>query len=93
MGKRRLEIEVETETIVLRGPAPIMNWCRECGENSTRITASQAGIITGLTDLVVYRMIVTGQLHAMETIDGRLQICLRSLSRNQEDQDVEGLTT
>ena len=93
MAKRRLELEVETETIVLRGQAPVVSWCGECERLSPRITPSQAAMIAGVTDMAVYKMIKRGLLHPTETPDGRLQVCLRSLTGIERTHDVAQILT
>ena len=79
MGKRRLELEVQTETIVLRGPAPGVSWCHECEEASMKISVEHAAVLTSASEMMIYRMVEEGRLHHAETADGRLRICLQSL--------------
>ena len=81
MGKRRLELEVQTETIVLTGQAPRVSWCHECERHSWKISVEHAAMLSGATEMMVYRMVEEGRLHHAETADGRVRICLESLSK------------
>ena len=44
-----------------------------------RITSEQAAMLTGVSELLIYRMIEGEQLHRSEMADGRLRICMASL--------------
>jgi len=54
-------------------------WCAECGSTVRTVApiALAAAIAVALADL--YALLDAGQIHAAETADGQLQICLQSL--------------
>ena len=79
--KRRIELSIETEKITLHGPVPEIGWCAECEKHSMRITSEQAAILAGVSEMLIYRMVESERLHHSETADGRLRICMASLSR------------
>lgn len=88
MRKRKIEVEVETEKIVLRGRAPSISWCRECGRHTAWVNAEQAATLAGVGEMMIYRMVELGRLHHVETTGGRLRICLRSLSAIEQSSIV-----
>ena len=78
--KRRREITLETEKIVIRGELPEFNWCDQCAASTPRVTAERAAILIGEEIERLYRRTECGQVHSTRTPGGVLMICLKSLS-------------
>jgi hypothetical protein len=80
MKKRRTEIVVETDEIVLRRVgASVAIWCAECGSLARMIAPEGAMAVTGASSREVYRWVEAGQVHFLETVEGFLLICSNSL--------------
>jgi hypothetical protein len=78
--KRRREITVETERIVIRGQLGEINWCDACAASTPMVIADQAASLIGEGIDRFNRLIEQGQLHATRTSAGTVMICLKSLS-------------
>jgi len=78
--KRRREITLETEKIVIRGDLLQFNWCEWCAASSPQVTAEQAAILLGEALEELYRRVDRSQVHSTPTPGGALMICLNSLS-------------
>ncbi len=81
MKRRRIEITVETEqVIILRQPGlrergeHITGWCPVCAELVQRLAAAEADALVGLAPQEI-----DAQLHFTEMPDGTLRLCLNSL--------------
>jgi hypothetical protein len=77
--KRRREITLETEKIVIRGEFPEINWCDVCTASTLKLTAEQAAVLIGEEIEHLYRMAECGQVHSTRS-RGVVMICLKSLS-------------
>ena len=79
--RRRTEITLErAELSVLRRPvhqAP--TWCAQCEESVQMITPDEAVAVAGRTAREIYRWVEAGRVHFLETPQGLISICLRSL--------------
>jgi hypothetical protein len=85
--KRRTEIIVETERVILirrrrRGPGPAL-WCEACGADSLMLTTGEAAALLGATERHIFRLAEVGQLHWTETPEGALLICRASLRQQK----------
>ena len=49
-----------------------------------KISVDHAAVLSGASEMMIYRMVEEGRLHHAETTDGRLRICLQSLSAMKE---------
>jgi len=78
--KRRREITVETERIVIRGELHQLIWCERCTASTPTVTAEQAAMLIGEEAERIHRKAECGQVHATRTSNGVLMICLKSLS-------------
>jgi hypothetical protein len=78
--KRRREITVETERIVIRGELSEISWCEACAASAPMVAPAQAALLTGDEVEVLYRRIEQGQVHSTRRPGGTLMICLKSLS-------------
>jgi hypothetical protein len=79
MAKRRVEMMVETERVVLRGRKPQVSWCENCGAPSLKLTIEQMTIVTGEDESTISRLIESSVLHQSRSTDGLTRICLHSL--------------
>jgi hypothetical protein len=80
--KRRIEITVETERVVLvrrRREKSVMLWCVACGAENFMLTMDQAAAFLGLSSMAVFRLAETGRLHWQETRAGSVLVCRNSL--------------
>jgi len=78
-----MEITLERDELaVLRRPVHrTLTWCTECGERVQMITPDEAVAIAGRSAREIYRWVEAGRVHFLETPQGLLSICLRSLYR------------
>jgi hypothetical protein len=81
--KRRTEITIETERIVIasRNTAsrPPLIWCLSCAEQVVPLTIDEAAIEWRVSSLTLFRRSESGLVHYVETADGLLLICPYSL--------------
>ena len=82
MKNKRTEILIETRerTMVRWLENKITTACHGCGEQQNFILPEHAAIETGTSVREVVRLVETGDLHFLETVDGLLMICEPSLS-------------
>ena len=80
--KRKTSITVESERVVwirkhrARSPA----WCPECGEQASLISTDEAALLSHVSTRAICRLVDTGRIHFIETPEGLLFVCLKSLS-------------
>jgi hypothetical protein len=80
--KRRIEITVETEQItVARDETSLSAWCDGCQSHVLLIGAQQAAQLAELSLRQLVSKTFSAELHFYEPPDGRLLICLASLSQ------------
>jgi hypothetical protein len=79
--KRRTEIIVETERIIMTSPPSVSlhKWCEHCSAQVEMMTPEHAATLIQITPRVVYRWIEAQLLHFIEEADGRVLICRNSL--------------
>lgn len=81
MGKKRTEITIETERILLissRSDSFIL-WCERCGRRMPMLTVDEASAVTRDSVEEILRKIEDQQLHCVQMHGSRLRICLNSL--------------
>lgn len=80
--KKRTLITVETDRVVLINGSPLSQlvWCAACAAQVRMVTVDQAAALARTSSRMIYRMVENDQLHFTETPEGRLFICLNSLS-------------
>src|SRR5215468_10738297 len=61
--------------------------CRICGEDVKMIAAEKAATICHCSRRKIYRWVEEGDLHFIETTDGEVLVCGRSLSRKMDELD------
>lgn len=77
--KRRTEIIIETERIIVVPSPTIPLWCNACSRQVEMVTPEQAAALVNVTPRTVYRWVEAQLLHFIEESDGRLLICRNSL--------------
>lgn len=87
--KRRTEITVETHkvTIIRRANRISREWCETCAVEVQMLSTEQAVAFAGLSTRAICRGVEAGQLHFRETGDGRLFICVNSLTTNTNQEE------
>ncbi|MBD0325869.1 MAG: hypothetical protein ICV68_05525 [Pyrinomonadaceae bacterium] len=81
--KRRTEITIKTDRLViLRHSRNIKRaaWCDACAAPTQLLNVDEAATLARSTSRAIYRRVEAAQLHFTETSEGRLLICLNSLS-------------
>lgn len=91
--KRRAEITVETEQVVIIRPteAGASRWCSDCEATVLMVTSDNAALLLGSSLRAICRQVEAGQLHFRETETGRLFICLNSITNHMTSQQGESL--
>lgn len=79
--KRRIEIIVEQQRSLSISTRRIsaVGWCAPCGQKVQMVTAEDAAQIAQVNARTIYRRTESGQLHFIESQEGILLICTRSL--------------
>ena len=78
---RRMKITIETERLlVMRRGMSLFSFCASCGDEVRMVTIDQAAMLARLTAREIYREVEAGMLHFLETTDGSLLVCFRSLN-------------
>ncbi len=82
MIKRRMEINIKTERLVIvshRPSARMIAWCDPCARTARMLTVDEAAALLRTTARDIYRRVEAAELHFRETPEGALLICLNSL--------------
>lgn len=77
--KRRTEIIIETERIIVVPPPCVPLWCNSCALHVEMLTPEQAASLIQVTPRTIYRWVEAQFLHFIEEADGRVLICRNSL--------------
>ncbi len=82
--KSRAEITVETQQIVIiRQAEPLISrWCSNCAATVQMVASEKAAILLRSSQRAICRQVEAGQLHFSETGDGKLFICLNSITNH-----------
>jgi hypothetical protein len=94
--KRRVEITVETERVLLvRGRSVSFTaWCPGCEARVRMVTAGEAAHLSELSAREIFRRVESGALHFAETAEGELLVCRESLNGTShgpsEGRDIPG---
>jgi hypothetical protein len=61
--------------------------CPGCTENSGMVTPDEAAALCGISTRMIYRSLEDGAIHFIETAEGELFICLRTLVANTKNSE------
>lgn len=80
--KRREVVIEREETILVRAGTPLQGrqLCPICGPGSVLLTPEEASRLHGHTVRTICRWAEGGEVHSLDTPDGRLLICAKSLA-------------
>lgn len=83
MGRRRKEARIEIhERIIVRtasGSLPAL--CEECSAgDAILLSPEQASVLTGIPARLIYRWVEAGTIHYREAANGKLTVCIKTLS-------------
>ena len=81
--KKRTEITVETERLVVVGDARVprhVNWCAPCGKQVEPVSTDEAAVLARVTSRTIFRWVELGRVHYWETPEGLLLICPHSIA-------------
>jgi hypothetical protein len=79
-SRKTTDITIETHEVwVIRRQSKTPVGCAECDGQFTMVTVDQAVDVTHFSALVIYRWVEGGQIHFLETAEGKLLVCLNSL--------------
>ncbi len=82
--KRRTEITIETDRLVVlgraRSHARVGAWCSRCASHVHMMTTDDAAISIGVNSRTIFHWAESGRLHSMESPEGLLLICPNSLT-------------
>ena len=96
---RKLTLETERTFIFRNRGGSRSGWCDRCEAEVELMTVADAAYETGLSELVIYQRIKSGDLHFTEDADLRIVACLSSLrcirrtlgkKRATNEQNLEG---
>jgi hypothetical protein len=75
------EVIIERDELwVVRGPRPrAPGRCELCGETEF-VTPETAAALAGVNTRTIYRLVEAGLIHFLETPEGSVLVCLRSLT-------------
>ena len=78
--KKRTEITIETwRLLVVSKPCRIIARCGPCGAEVNWATTDEAALLSQVSSRTIFEWAQSGQLHATESAQGLLAICLPSL--------------
>jgi len=84
--KREIIAERERCVTIRWGSFQRDKFCLVCNHSSPFISVDQAAVIGGTTSLAIYRAIESGRVHALETTEGFLIVCLASITGDKEKE-------
>jgi excisionase family DNA binding protein len=85
---RRVERDGERPQVFVINRAGVAEQmsCSRCTE-SGMITADEAAVLQGVSTRVIYRWLEDGAIHFIETPQGQLFICLKTLVENTNNSE------
>ena len=75
-----IRFEIEELYLLRKAGESVRAWCEGCGREVQMTTADEAASLAGVTTRTVYRWVEQGKIHFAETAEGRVLVCLNSLS-------------
>ena len=92
---RRTEVTIETDEIVVirRSQTAIVPLCSQCCGVVPMITTEQATEMVSVNERAIYRWVEEGRIHSLETPEGIVFVCPRSLFLAGHVRQLPGSTT
>ena len=82
--KTKTEIIVATrQQITIRGRSRRDAWCEWCGATVGMLLPEHAAVLSNTTPREIYRRVENGEVHFVETREGDLFICCRTIDLDQ----------
>jgi len=82
--RRRIEIEVSTERLLLTGVEPSLEgMCMQCGRRTQMLTTDEAARFARTNSAEIDRLVETELVHCRRTTAGAVLICMTSLWRGE----------
>lgn len=69
-----------SERFIVRPESAMRAWCQRCAANVLMLSSVAAANTLGVTQRRIFRLIEADAVHYLETGEGRLLICMRSLA-------------
>jgi len=89
----RIRITIQTERLLVMGRSRILySACAECGDEVRLLTVDEAALLARVNPLEIHRSVEVGELHSIETTEGVLLVCFKSLNNwtsNQKEGELE----
>ena len=82
MGRRKEQrIEIHERLIVRTASGALPALCEACAAgDAILLSPEQASALTGIPARMIYRLVEAGTIHYKEAANGKLTVCLRTLS-------------
>jgi hypothetical protein len=81
--KQRTTVSVETRKVTVVRPATetVEFWCENCRRQVPMFLPEAAARLAQVSPRAIYRLIENNQIHCIETDQGEVFVCARSLNR------------
>lgn len=89
MKRRIITVEIDRVVLISKRESSPTAWCAACASRVRMVTVDEAARLARLSARTIYRWVEAGRLHFTETPDGRLFICLSSLSRKTSEAEIQ----
>lgn len=79
--KNKTEITIETDrSYIIRARRSLTQiWCVTCRDHRQLVPPEDVVALSGMSSRTIYRAVEDGKAHFVETVQGRLLVCLKSL--------------
>jgi len=72
-------IEARERMTIWRGARQVTAWCDQCRADVPLVTPNEAAGLAGTDARAIFRRVESGEVHFIETGEGALLICAKSL--------------
>ena len=87
--KTEISIQQTKRRVVLLPETEVVLSCPQCKNGETMIIAERTASVFGFSRREIYRMVEESIVHCVETEEGILYICLKSLESNLTENNKE----
>ncbi|MGB7922652.1 MAG: hypothetical protein WCF57_05350 [Pyrinomonadaceae bacterium] len=88
MKKRIITVEIDRVVLVSQRKSSPIAWCAACAAEVRMVSADEAAAVAHASSRAIYRWIEDDTLHFIETPEGRLFICLNSITRKTIEAEI-----